>query len=137
MDYSYDSIVHLIKRIIPQPVEKIYVYLHYEQYFLQVRFLYYSKSLGWLDNDTLVDQKNYYLHLTIIHAYVSLIQKEEHPNHVITIYSEKDKNEIEFEETIDYWHDIYNAGLDIDFSNKAPMAQSYSNWKERIIGSNL
>lgn len=132
---SYDSIIPHVTRMIMEPYNDLWVYLHYERYFLQVRFLYHSKDRGWVDNTSLTAQEDYYRDLTILHAYVSLLQKEEHPNHNITLHSHNGMTEIEVSEIKDVWYDILNEDFDISASDDAPLCKSYYEWKKSVGNS--
>ena len=130
---DYESIIPLVSRMISEKYNKLWVYLHYEHYFLQVRFLYFSEESGWVDNAELIYKANYYYDLLILHGYASIIQNERHKNHIITIYSEKGKINMAEKETDDDWHSIFNADADISTCDKSPFIKTYTEWKSSII----
>lgn len=133
IEYSYESLIPLIRKLVDESFDKLKIYLHYESYFLQVRFLYYSEDKGWVDNVELIDKYDYYLHLTILHAYAAIIQKKEHPNHIITIELENNEISINYKDMEDYWHKIFNENLDKNYASKEPMAKLYNEWKANVV----
>ncbi|MDQ0362276.1 hypothetical protein [Breznakia pachnodae] len=133
IEYSYESLIPLIRKMVDEPFDRLKIYLHYDRYFLQVRFLYYSESNGWIDNVELIDKDDYYLHLTILHAYTAIIQREEHPSHVITIEFENNEISINYKGMEDYWYKIFNEDLDKNYASKEPMAMLYNEWKANVV----
>ena len=70
--------------MIKDEYEDLWVYIQYEYYFQQVRFLYYTEL------------------------------------------------ETEILDTDDIWYKIFNEGVDITMSDKAPFSKSYSEWERGI-----
>lgn len=131
--YSYEKIVSFVSKIISEPHDDLWIYLHYENYFQQVRFLYHTESKGWIDNTDLVSCKKYYQNLIILHAYVTLVQKEKHSNHVITIHCKNNKIFVDTMEIVDYWNEVFNHGADKSMRNENPLNYLFSKWAGNIV----
>lgn len=129
---SYESIIPFVKQMIPESYEDLLIYVHYETYFLQIRFLYYNQAKGWVDNTALVNQEHYYRDLIILHAYVLLVQKEEHPSHIVTIHSKQNEIVIETMEVADHWNAVLNHGADKRLCSQNPMSLSFFQWRNNI-----
>jgi len=134
--HDYKSLIPLITRMIDEPFDDLRIYLHYERYFLCVKFLYYTKDKGWVDNTSLTDQPGYYHSLVILHAYASLIQKKEHPNHIISMRHKNKSTTINYKKRTDVWYEILNKGLDISACDKNPFSKSYANWSHAPLSRN-
>lgn len=130
---NYESIIPFVRRMIPEPTDEFQIYIHYERYFLQVRFLYYSPTHGWIENTSLRDGKQYYFDLVILHAYCALVQKEEHKNHIIMLNIRQGNIETEVNEVDDIWYRIFNKNEDISSCNLNPFQNSYMVWRETVI----
>lgn len=130
---TYESIIPFAKRMIPEPTDEFQIYIHYEHYFLQVRFLYHSQSHDWIENISLRDGKQYYYDLVILHAYCALIQKEEHKNHIIILNIRQGNIETEVNEADDIWDRILNKNEDISSCDLKPFQNSYMDWRETVI----
>jgi len=131
VQYNYESIISLVERMFNVPCKNLQIYLHYERYFLCVRFLFCSEKGEWIENTALTHLDNYYNNLVILHSYSLLIQKEEHSNHIITISSIDGKIKVNCEEIEDIWYGIINNDIDISMCDKNPFCRSYSKWKEK------
>lgn len=129
VDVAYESIVPLVKRMILELTEDIRIYIHYESYFLQVRFLYYSQN-KWIENIALRDGQQYYYNLIILHAYCALVQKKEHKNHTVTLTIKQGNIESEVHEVEDIWYNIFNKDQDISSCNLNPFQSSYMEWRK-------
>lgn len=131
--YSYEKIVSFVNNMIEEQHDDLWVYLHYENYFQQVRFLYHTESKGWIDNTELVHHKDYYKNLIILHAYVALAQQENHSHHIITIHFKNNKSYVDTTEIVDDWNEIFNHGADKSMRNKNPMNYLFSKWVGNIV----
>jgi len=131
--HGYENIVPFIIQMINEPYDDLRIYLHYECYFLCVRFLYHTEKDGWVDSTTLMHQHDYYNSLVILHAYASLIQREEHSNHIITLCHTSGVTTIDIVEIEDVWRGIINNDIDISESDKNPFCKSYLEWKNSTI----
>jgi len=135
--YDYTSIIPIITRMINELYDDLWIYLHYERHFMCVKFLYHTPKEGWLEYTSLNQQQDYYSNLVILHAYASLIQKEEHKNHIITM--RKANNEIiidslEVEEIGGAITFENHAGNDISKVDGNSFAESYSRWLADKVG---
>ena len=125
---TYESIIPIIVRMINESHDDLWVYLHYETYFLSVRFLYRTIKGEWQENTVLSNREDYFQNLLILHAYASFVQKKEHTNHIITLRHNQGVTMVDCKETVDAtWHDILNA------HNEKPLYKSYAEWKEDIM----
>lgn len=130
---DYESVVPFVKRMIAEPTDELVIYIHYERYFLQVRFLYYSQHDGWIENTSLGGDEQYYHNLVILHAYCALVQKEEHKNHVVTLHMNLEQIETEITEVDDVWYRIFNENEDKSSCNKNTFRDSYMAWRKTVI----
>lgn len=126
---SYESLIPFVERMITSPHDELWIYIHYERYFQQVRFLCHTDSRGWIDNVDLTDYENYYNNLVVLHAYCALVQKEEHKNHIVTLHIKHATVKIDIHEVEDVWYRIFNEDEDISASNLNPFSASYTEWK--------
>jgi len=128
--YDYASIVPIITRIINEPFDDLLIYLHYERYFMCVKFLYHTQKEGWLEYTNLNQQQDYYSNLVILHAYASIIQKEEHKNYIITIHKTDNEIIIDSLEVENIGDAIISnhAGNDISMVDNNSFAESYARW---------
>jgi hypothetical protein len=133
VSHSYESIIPIIARMISEQYSDLWIYLHYERYFLCIKFLYHSEKEGWVENIALAHQQDYYRNLVVLHAYASLIQNEEHQNHILTLRHNDGAVTIDCEETIDEWYGIFNNDIDISDCDKNPFNKSYAEWKRKIL----
>ena len=124
---DYESLIPIITRMINEPYDDLLVYLHYDYYFMCVRFLYRTGKGDWVEFTNLSNQQDYYSNLVILHAYAALIQKEEHKNHIITIRKTNDEVIIESEEAGEMWSEIDG---DVCVVDENSFAASYSRWLE-------
>jgi len=127
---TYESIIPIISRIVNEPHDDLWVYVHYETYFLSVRFLYRTDKGEWKENTTLFDSKNYFSNLLILHAYVAFVQKKEHENHVVTLRHYKGFTTVDYKEVVGVgvtWHEISSA------RHKKTFCKLYEKWKEEIM----
>jgi len=130
---SYEGIIPVINRIITETYDDLWVYLHYERYFLCVKFLYHTQKEGWKENIALVNQEDYILKLAILHAYATFVQKEDHSNHIITLRHHQGLTTVDAKEVADDWHDIFNNGADISICDNNPFCKSYAEWQAAIL----
>jgi hypothetical protein len=132
--HSYNSIIPLVTRMISEPYSDVLVYLHYEHYFLCVRFLYCSENGDWIDSTALSYKPDYYNNMVILHAYAALIQKERHRNHIVTLHYQNISNvvKIRYEQITDVWYGIFNDDVDITACDERPMSKSYAEWKQKM-----
>jgi len=121
--YSYESIIPNIDRMINESYDDLLVYLHYEKFFMCVKFLYHTGKNGWVEFTNLSSQQDYYRDLIILHAYARLIQKEEHPNHIITIRKINDEIAVDSEEMEKISDEEDKYGI---YGNY--FSESYSRW---------
>jgi len=125
---TYDSIVPIISRMINEPHDDLWVYLHYETCFLSVRFLYRTKKGEWKENTDLLDKEYYFQYLLTLHAYAAFVQKEEHKNHIVTLRYNQGFTTVDCMETADVMsHDVLCT------HDKKPLCTSYAEWKEAIM----
>ena len=134
--YTYESIIPFIIQMIDDECDNLFIYIHYGSHFLCVKFIYYSKSKGWVECKDLVNKNDYYYNLIILHAYARLIQKEEHESHVISLNQINGNTDIKHINVQDYWHDIFNPDNDIQDYNSSSFDKSYSKWKEAVLKDN-
>ena len=130
---NYESMIPVVERFISGTHPEIWVYLHYERYFMQARFLYYSTEKGWVENTDLYSSINYYEDLLAFHAYAALIQQENHSNHIITVHSKDGIITIDIQELEDDWNNIINYDADISICDRAPFSKTYTQWKNTVI----
>jgi hypothetical protein len=133
---EYESLLQFATRIISEPYEDLWLYVHYERYFLQVRFLYYSEANGWVDSTSLSGDA-YYQDLIMLHACAALMQKDEHQSSIITIHSTQGSVTYSFNEADDKWNDVYNLSDDISLSDRDSFCKTYNEWKNKITCSGL
>jgi len=133
--YSYDSIIPLITRMISESYGDVLVYLHYEHYFLCIRFLYRSENGDWIENTALSCKPDYYRDLVILHAYAALVQEERHKNHIVTLryHNASSAVEIRCKQITDVWYGIFNDDVDITACDANPLSKSYAEWKQAMI----
>jgi len=125
---TYESIIPIIGHMINEPHDDLWVYLHYDTYFLSVRFLYHTVKGEWKESTALLDREGYFQNLMILHAYVAFVQKEEHKNHIVTLRHTQGFTTVDYKETADVtWHDILST------HDKKPLCKSYTEWKEAIM----
>jgi len=128
---TYESIIPIISRIISEPHDDLWVYLHYERYYLSVRFLYHTTNGEWRENTSLIDEENYFQNLLILHAYVAFVRKQEHEHHIITLHYTKGISTVSCKELADIvGHDVSNNHV-----NDIPLCNSYADWKEPLMST--
>ncbi len=132
MKKSYENIIPIAKRMINDTYEDLYIYIRYQAYFFQIRFVYLKEG-KWIDLDDLKNLDDYYFNLVVLHAYAELLQKENHKSHIISIHTNNDETKIAVKKTKDVWYDIYNNDLDISFADKKTLYSQYNNWKNEIV----
>ena len=130
---EYENIITIAARMIPEPYQQLWIYIHYERYFMQVRFLYYTDEKGWTDNTELTHLESYFDNLLILHAYAALIQKESHKNNCVTIHQKDGETTVGVKKVKGYWEDAFKADFDTALYDKNPFCKSYAAWKESVI----
>lgn len=131
---SYESIIPYVQKMIPEAYDDLWIYIKYERYFLQVRFIYFSKDKGWVESTSLVDQEDYYLRLIFLHGYAEFIKPDRKLSQIVSIhYINKNLTEIQITKVEDVWFKIFNQSADISMCNKIALAKSYLDWKNSII----
>jgi len=133
IEHTYDSILPLVARMINEPFSELWLYLHYERYFLCARFLYRSTGGAWNESTVLSCQADYYNDLVILHAYAALVREEQHSNHIITLHYNNGTIAIDSVKTTDDWCDIFNNDADVSVCNINPFSKSYLEWKKSKI----
>lgn len=106
---KFSQLLIIVNSMIEDYVEKIKVYLHYDDYFMQIRF-YFKRDGCWIDGNSLKSQDGYYDKLTALHACAELVFEKEYLYKSITIDYHKGK---------------------IDFSIQLSYSSEYS-WKEIV-----
>ena len=126
---TYESIIPIISRMIPESFDDLWVYLHYERYFLCIRFLYHNEKADWVENTDLSYRDDYFHNLLVLHAYATFVQKEERPSHILTLRHHKNMTTIIEELVTDVWFDILNKpDANTSAYDENPFYISYSKW---------
>jgi len=122
---GYEGILQILSRIIDEPYDDIWVYLHYAGCFMCVKFLFHTEN-GWKENDALSGGECYFQNLLILHAYADFVKNEEQRNHIITLRSHQGVASVSCEETMDKWQDFR------EYDDNTPFCISYAKWKEKF-----
>jgi len=130
---SYENIIQIVERMIKDNYDDLHIFIHYQTYFFQIRFIYLKEGKEWVDVVDLKNQDNYYFDLIILHAYAELLQKENHKSNIVSIHLKNNEIKINIKKTKDIWRDIFNNDSDISFADKNTLNMQYLNWKNEIL----
>lgn len=130
---SYKNIIQIVKRMIKDNFDDLHIYIHYQAYFFQIRFIYCKEGKEWVDVVDLKNEDDYYFNLIVLHAYAELLQKENHKSNIVSIHLKNNEIKINIKKTKDIWWDIFNNDSDISFADKNTLNMQYLNWKNKIL----
>ena len=133
VEFTYDNIANQVKKMIVDDYDDLWIYLHYEPYFIQIRFLYQKPSKQWVENTSFVSSEDGYDNLVVLHAFAALAQKEEHKNHILTIHCVEKEVNIKVNEITDYSDVVFNRENKTAEMDVEPMYKLYEQWKKEII----
>ncbi|MDR1704279.1 MAG: hypothetical protein LBS19_06295 [Clostridiales bacterium] len=130
---SYIGILGIIDYMMYRSYGEVWVYIHYESYFLQVRFLYRDKNNEWCDSADSIHMDNYE-DTVVLHTYATLVHKHEWKSEIVTVHSKNGIISVTTQDTDDIWKDIIDNGKDISACDEDPFCKSYKRWKEKVLG---
>jgi len=126
--YDYSSIIPIVTRMIMEPHDDLLIYLHYERYFMCIKFLYRNAKGDWIEYICLSPQQDNYGDLVILHAYASLIQKEDHKSHIVTVCKSNSEINVNITETGGIENTVFNTEKKISIIDESSFVGSYNKW---------
>jgi len=123
---NYESIIPIIRYMIGENYDDLWVYLHLEACFLCVKFLYHTEQGGWKENVVLVGKENYLQCLLTLHARIVFVQKnlgEGCLNQIITLRHHQGHITVVCKRADNVWDSI------CDYYENRPFCETYAEWK--------
>ena len=127
---DYESIIPMISHMIDESYDDLWVYLHLEDCFVCVKFLYRTEQGDWKENVALADKENYFQSLLTLHAravFVQQMSKEECLDQIITLRHHQKRIIVERKKIDNARNSTCNH-----YENK-PFCETYMKWKNAIV----
>lgn len=139
VEAGYAGILPIVKALLPAGTrpEELWLYLHYERFFLQLRFLYRETGV-FTDGQTLFPptaEGQGISTLTLLHGLAWAAGEQENYPRTVVLKEKGGAVTQSITPMPAVWDDIIGGKKDISFGSKHAFAAIYEQWKKRVLHS--